>query len=348
MTPVDVVVVGGGFAGVATAWALARDGVRNGVLLEREPLLGAHASGRNAGMLRQAEADPTLRRLAVRSTATIRTLDQGSQHLFRPTGGLLIASGSYVDPLRNIARGMREDNIAAELLSNQAACLRFPELDAFRFDAALLSPEDGVVDIHALLSTYAAGARQAGWTFVTGCHVEQLWLEAGHIAGVHTSTGDFRSTSVVLALGAWAGELGSLTVTPYRRHLVMSGPSSRLIRSSPFIWDIGAGYYARSESDGVLLSPCDEEAFPAGSPEVSQEALTRLASLIDTHAPGLRDLGVRRSWACLRTFAPDRRPVIGPDPHVPGLYYVAGLGGFGVTTSPCVGEMASKHVRGVA
>ena len=73
---------------------------------------------------------------------------------------------------------------------------------------------------------------------------------------------------------------------------------------------------------------------------------TLLAEKLAAGAPALADVTIRRSWACLRTFAADRRPVIGPDPDLPGLFHVSGLGGFGMTTSAAVGELAATLLAG--
>jgi D-arginine dehydrogenase len=81
-------------------------------------------------------------------------------------------------------------------------------------------------------------------------------------------------------------------------------------------------------------------------PALDPEAEDLLVDKLLMHAPGLADISLRRSWACLRTFAPDRLPVIGWDPEIDGLFHVSGLGGFGVTTSLAIGEVASTLICG--
>lgn len=81
-------------------------------------------------------------------------------------------------------------------------------------------------------------------------------------------------------------------------------------------------------------------------PVVDPEAEDLLVDKLLKHAPGLADISLRRNWACLRTFAPDRLPVIGWDPEIDGLFHVSGLGGFGVTTSLAVGDIASTLICG--
>jgi D-arginine dehydrogenase len=81
-------------------------------------------------------------------------------------------------------------------------------------------------------------------------------------------------------------------------------------------------------------------------PALDPEAEDLLVDKLLKHAPGLADISLRRSWACLRTFAPDRLPVIGWDPEIDGLFHVSGLGGFGVTTSLAIGDVASTLICG--
>jgi D-arginine dehydrogenase len=115
----------------------------------------------------------------------------------------------------------------------------------------------------------------------------------------------------------------------------------------PFAWHLDAGFYLRPEGEGLLLSPCDESSHDPGVPNVDPAAADLLAAKLLGTAPSLADLELRTSWACLRTFAPDRRPVIGPDAEVAGLFHVSGLGGSGMGTSWAVGELAAALVRGL-
>jgi D-arginine dehydrogenase len=131
-----------------------------------------------------------------------------------------------------------------------------------------------------------------------------------------------------------------------RRHLFVSGRVEGASRNVPFVWVEGANFYWRGEGDGLLLSPCDETPSEPGLPSTDPAAAELLAQKLARHAPGLGDLPLRKNWACLRTFAPDRRPIVGPDPRLPGLFHVSGLGGFGMMTSAAIGELAALVLTG--
>jgi D-arginine dehydrogenase len=225
-------------------------------------------------------------------------------------------------------------------------------LETVAFDAALYSACEGVVDVHALLTHYLRIAREAGFELVTDCAVEALVVEAGRVVGVETTRGAVRAGVTIDASGAWAGRLGRagrrLPLQPVRRHLFVSGPVAGVTRMQPYAWVEDAGFYFRPEAEGLLLSPCDETPWEPCLPPTDPAAAELLAAKLVRFAPGLADLAIRKSWACLRTFAPDRRPIIGHDPDLPGLFHVSGLGGFGMMTSAATGDLAAALLTGAA
>jgi D-arginine dehydrogenase len=346
------VVVGAGFGGAATAWALGRAGLGPGIILEQEPAFGTHASGRNAALVKLSESDPVVRTLVVRSLRSIRAIELSEEPLVRRTGGLALASAaSTVQELDTVRDALAGDGVPAHLLSRDRACQVLPFLDLFDFQAALWSEDDGVADIHALLVRYLHLARVGGFTLRTNTHVEEIVMETGRAVGVRTDANEeIRADVVIDASGAWAGRLGRpsapLALTPMRRHLFVSAPLDSVRPDHAFAWLEDAGLYFRPEGNGLLLSPCDETAMPAGVPSTDPAAAELLAEKLGRVAPRLPDLAIRRQWACLRTFSTDRRPLVGHDAQVPGLFHVSGLGGFGMMCSAAIGELAATLLSG--
>jgi D-arginine dehydrogenase len=345
----DVVVIGAGFAGASVAAALTRAGMTGGLVLEREPLPGSHASGRNAAMARQLEEDPVLLKLAIEGVRRLRAKNVDGCPVLRQTGGLYLIHGKP-DRAAEWRAQLRQYCVPSELLPADIARQRFAFLNGFEFDYTLFCPTDGVVDIHALLSDLLEEARSAGFEVITDCACESLILEGSVVRGVRTSRGKIGACIVVDAAGAWAGNLGRLSaplpLKPVRRHLFVSADAGLLPGNAPLVWDLDVGYYVRPEGAGLLLCPCDETEHPPGMPAVDPQAEELLVDKILRYAPGLADISLRRNWACLRTFAPDRLPVIGWDLEIDGLFHVSGLGGFGVTTSLAIGDIASTLICG--
>jgi len=344
------VIIGAGFAGASTAHALARLGEGPGLVLERETTYGVHASGRNAGLLKISEDDALIRALAARTAERLKSVAATGTELVRYTGGLTLFPAEMAETSEALARHLRHGGVPAESLSAAEVLRRFPFLRRVSFDSALWCGAEGIVDVHALLTHFLRTARAGGFALRTGCGVEDLVTEGGRVVGVETSAGIIRAEVVVDATGAWAGRLGRadrrLPLRPMRRHLYVSGPVGESTRALPFVWYEGPDFYFRGEGDGLLLSPCDETPAEPGLPSTDPSVAELLADKLSRHAPGLGDLSLRKSWACLRTFAPDRRPTIGADPDLPGLVHVSGLGGFGVMTSAAVGEVAADLIMG--
>jgi len=344
----QVVIVGAGFAGAATAAALGRLGWGPGLILEREPIPGAHSSGRNAALAPQVEDDPVITALAVAGARRLREMAGSPEPVLRETGALYLGDDRDAAFLEAQVLALAALGVPAQVLTAGQARARFPFLGGLRFEAALLSPTDGVIDIHGLLLRYLAEARGSGFSLVTQCEVRTLLVEGRRATGVSTDRGDIRAEVVVDAGGAWAGRLGRetrpLPLRPMRRHLFVSGPAPGVPPDIPWVWDLAEGYYFRREGPGLLLSPCDATEHPPGLPGTDSEAEALLAEKLARRAPGLGDLEIRRAWACLRTFAPDRRPLIGWDPAVRDLFHVSALGGFGASTSPAVGEIAAAII----
>jgi D-arginine dehydrogenase len=347
------VIIGAGFAGAATAYALVRLGEGPGIVLEREDTYGVHASGRNAGLLKLTEDDAVIRALAVRTSAHLMAIEDVAPDLVRRTGGLTLAPASGVGGLREIREELERVGVASEVMDAAEARERFAllrHLSDGAFAGALFCATEGVVDVHALLTHYLRAARAGGFALRTGCSVEELVIEAGRVTGVRTAAGVIRAEVVIDASGAWAGRLAGadrrLPLQPMRRHLFVSGRVDGASRDVPFVWVEGASFYWRGEGDGLLLSPCDETPSEPGLPSTDPTAAELLARKLAQHAPGFGDLPLRKNWACLRTFAPDRRPIVGPDPRLAGLFHVSGLGGAGMMTSAAIGEVAAMVLTG--
>lgn len=354
METADVVIVGAGFAGAATAYHLTRRGVRNVLVLEREAVAGVHASGRNAALAFQVLSDAAEARLAVEGARFIAEPPEGFSPLplLRRTGSLLLAHAAGVARLRQAQYDAKRLGLECEVIDVDDAVRRVAALTGAPFAAAFWNPYDGVVDIHELLQSYLAGARRAGVRVEYRCGVTAVRVTRGHVAAVETERGVVETRCLVNAAGAWAGELGSLagigarTVVPRRRHLFQTVAESPVARDWPFVWHNDLDVYFRPEGEGLLMSPCDATPHPPREPVVDSAAEHWLAQKVARAFPALASVRIASAWACLRTFVRDERFVIGRDPDLDGLVWVAALGGHGMTTSAGVGRLGAAAVLG--
>jgi D-arginine dehydrogenase len=190
---------------------------------------------------------------------------------------------------------------------------------------------------------------------VTGARVTALRLSGGRIAGAETTVGFFPAAVVVNAAGAWAGpaaaalgegRLSDLGIAPFRRHLFHAPIPGPIDASCPWVWDLDHGVYFRVDPGGLTLSACDETPHPPGLPDIDPAATADLTGKLRLALPAAAGIAILPLRACLRTFAPDRKFVIGSDPRLEGFFWAAGLGGAGMTASISVGEMAAALLLG--
>ncbi|MCG8417418.1 MAG: FAD-binding oxidoreductase [Proteobacteria bacterium] len=349
-THADVVIVGGGFAGAATAYQLTRMGIADVVVVEREAACGYHASGRNAALGRQLTEDDGFTAFTVRGCEFLRNPPAGfsDQPLVRQTGSLLL-----VDHRRDIdamAARARRWNLPHERVTAAQLAQRWPYLHSVPTAGGVHFLTDGVIDVHAHLFGFLHGARKRGARIETNCEVIGLSPRGGAVA-VETGRGVIQARCAVLAAGAWVGQVGRLAgaepvqFAPIRRHLFVTETVPDLDRDAPFVWHVGAHeFYVRPEGNGYLLSGCDETEVAPSDVVPAQDAVEVLAAKLSPIVPALAGFGIARTWACLRTFTPDRRPLIGWDERLPWLFWVAALGGHGATGSAAVGETAARAI----
>jgi len=329
------VIVGAGFAGLSTACHLARRGVKDIVVIEREQGPGVFASGRNAGLLRQSSADEAL-------VPMLRRGARAARRLLRPIAGALQPAGSLI--LGGSVARLRAGPRAKVLESSDIVRgLRGP---------ALFDPEDAIVDPHALLRVYEQQARRRGVEICYGEALEDVAVRGGVVREVVTSRRTIPARGLVVAAGAWAGEVAAragstaIEIEILRRHLFRGHLDGRDCSDWPFVWHEDKGVYFRPEGNGLLLSPCDVEPHPARDPDCDPTMRDILAEKLLASFSGMGTWRLGPGWACLRTFTKDHRFLIGHDPSVQGLFWVAALGGHGLTTSWAVGHLAADVLLG--
>ncbi len=327
----NVVIIGAGFAGMATAWALQRLGISDVIVLEREVQPGRFASGRSAGLGRQLAEDEDTTSLAVRGAEILRQLP-----VWAPTGGVL-SFDDETNANAYLARARRYA-IQVEPGLKDVVMMRWPQLPELRITHALVVPSDGTIDVGALLALLMQNTRVEVATPVI--RIEP----ANRGANVITARGTIAARVVVDASGAWAGELvGAEPLSVFKRHVFIL--DATVPDYTPWLWHLGTGeMYLRRDGASVLASPCDAASGQPGHQEPDLVGEAHLRRLLDEADSALAGLPITRRWACQRAFTEDRRMRLGRDPTKPWLVWAAGLGGHGATAAPAVGERVAAAV----
>jgi D-arginine dehydrogenase len=350
----DVVIVGGGIAGASLAYFLGTHGGASVVLLEREAQPGHHATGRSAAVLAEVDPVPTLLDLKVAGGRFFRTPPPGFSEdpLLERSGLLVLLRDIEWEMLDAAAAALRERGVTAEVLAPTDATRLVPVLRPERWAGAILLPDDGRLDVHALLTSYLRHARAHGAVTQWRATVAAILRDGERCVGVRTADGDvLHARWVVNAAGAWAAEIGRLaeampiSLVPHRRTIVVFDPPGDIaVRDWPFVSCDQDGVYFAPESGGVLVSPMDEEPMAPQDAHADERQIAEAFERLGRVAPALVPRHVRRAWAGLRTFTPDRVPVVGEDPTRPGFFWLAGQGGCGIETSPILGRIAADLI----
>lgn len=349
MRTVPIVLVGGGIAGLATAWWLAQLGAREVVLLERSPALGRSATGHSAAILRSASDELLLEEFALASARFLCDPPGGfaPRPLVERVGVVLLGRGRESPPQgweRRVAHQRHARALQPAEFARLAPWFRAHGEDAWYF------PGEGRVDVERTVASFARGAAERGVELRTGAGVLRLERDgARHV--LELSDGTLLATErLVLAAGGWSARLGRaagsrIELQPTRRHLFLLAPRAGVDARGPIVWNERLGFYARPERGGLLACACDTAP---GAPEqhaVDERALRAFRAAAGEHL-GL-DTTPDDGWSGTRTFASDERFVIGPDPDVAGLHWVAGLGGHGITAGAAAGELAARQLLGL-
>jgi sarcosine oxidase, subunit beta len=350
----SVVVIGGGVMGLATAYELARAGVPDVVLLDRDAF-GAGSTCKAAGGVRAMFSDPVNVALGARSLETFRDFPArfGQEIDFAPVGYLFLLSTPQAVADFEAAVAVQNSLGVPSRMVDVAEALRLsPLVDADGLLAAAFSPTDGHCTPESVVLGYASAARRAGATLLPQCAATGIDVDGGRVTAVHTAAGTIRTDTVVCAAGAWSAEVGAwagvdLPVSPLRRQVLVTEPVPDLDPHTPFTIDFDTSFYFHREGRGLLMGMSDPDETPGFRLTRSDAWLPRLAAAIERRAPALAGVGVASGWAGLYEMTPDHNALIGRAADVGGFLYATGFSGHGFLMGPAVGEVVRDLYLGV-
>jgi D-arginine dehydrogenase len=346
----DFIVIGAGIAGASVAYELARSG--RVCLIEGEDRPGIHATGRSAALFAPTYGGREIRALTRSSRAFFNHPPSGfGEHaLLKQRGCLYPARSDQCERLGLMVEDIRSSGGQVAMLSKEEALARVPLLRPDYLVMAALDSDAMDIDVDALEQGFLRGARAAGAVLITKNWVTQAQRRNGTWS-IELTEGSVSAPIVINAAGAWADEVAAICgarpigLQPLRRTaLLIDAPAGVDIRHWPAVIDSDEQFYFKPDAGKLLLSPADETPDKPG--DAHPEELD-IAICVDRVQAAL-DIQVQRvshSWAGLRTFSPDRTPVVGFDPDVAGLFWCAGQGGYGIQTAPAMARTAAALAR---
>ena len=349
MQTADVVIIGGGIAGVSAAAELAADA--RVVVLESESQPGYHATGRSAAYFAAAYGKKIIRDITGSCEGFLRNPPDGftETELFLPRDCMFFGREDQLDQLN----AMQADNPRLEFIDARRVCERVPVMSPDYIHGAMWDKKGGDLDVDAILQGYLRLLRRRDGQVLNNHRVSGL----SHESGLWTVTaGDqvFQAPVVINAAGAWVESvaqlagLAALGLSPLRRTaLTIDPPGGADIRSWPEMVDADEGFYFKPDAGQIMISPADETPTePCDAQPEDIDVATGVYRF--EQATGLDIRRVNHSWAGLRTFAPDRVFVAGFDPRTEGFFWLAGQGGYGVQSSPAMAKLTANLITGKA
>ncbi len=337
----EIVVIGGGVAGLSVAAEVSKD--LPVTVLEQEDNVGHHASGRSAALFEENYGLPS----------TVALNKASKQHHFEANGGYLTPRGFLILGKPHERDAFLDDatTLGATEISVEEACARVPILDKASVGYAAYHSEAYDFDTDRLLQDYIRQIKSNGGAVETKSRVSSITrTETGW--KVSAGSDEFVCQKLINASGAWADQVATLAgivpvgITPHRRSMArIPAPGGLDVSAWPMFFGTGETWYAKPDAGALIVSPAEEDPVAPhdawAEDMVLAEGLARYEEMVTE--PVTRLLA---SWAGLRSFAPDRTLVLGPDPMDPSFVWCAGQGGYGFQTAPAASRLVADLLLG--
>ena len=340
---IDFLVIGGGIAGLSVAARLTKLG--SVTLLERESALGYHTSGRSAAMFEETYGAPSVVALNRASKPYLADENGG---VLGPRGLLLVGSADQAAAFAKDVITMEMQDISVTEALDMVPILNPAVVDRAAFHTGALD-----IDTDLLMQNFARDLRKQGGQIMLKAEVTAI-NRTGTGWQITTASAEYAARHLVNAAGSWADIVAQMAgialvgLTPLRRSMArIPAPGGHDVSRWPMVFGPGEDWYAKPDAGALIVSPAEEDpshphdAF--ADDMVLAEGLARYEAYVTE--PVTRLLA---NWAGLRTFAPDRQLVLGPDPLDPTFIWCAGQGGYGFQTSPAASQLVADLLAGTA
>jgi D-arginine dehydrogenase len=349
----DVLIIGAGIAAASLGYFLAPHA--RVTLLEREAQPGYHSTGRSAALFLASYGTEQVRALTRASRAFLDQPPPGFADvpILSPRGALFAATPEQADLLDEHCALLASLSPLSRRLSRDETVAMVPVLRPERLLGGALEPDASDIDVHALHQGYLRGLRRQGGQLV--CDAEVTHIERHGAEWIVMAGGrEHRAAVLVNAAGAWCDEVARLAgvapigLQPKRRSaFTFAPPPGQDVTQWPSVVGADESWYIKPDAGVLLGSPANADPVPPHDVQPEELDIALAIDRIET-ATTLQIRRPIRTWAGLRSFVADGDLVGGFDAHVPGFFWVAAQGGYGIQTSAAMGQACAALLRGMA
>ena len=348
----DIVIIGGGVAGMALAAELTAIKAGKVIVLEKG-YIGSGNSTRNVGRVRAPQLTEKLTKIALKCQKKYDALGEelGFNILFRRGGyAWLLYDNDEVSHMRKICEMHHRLGVKSELLDPEDTLRRLPVLNSGEpLKGALFHAKDGIVHHDAVVMAYCQKAYLQGASIYQDCEVKKINLKEGRIIGVESSQGSFDCSLIVNAAGPSSSAVARLAgieipSAPLRREVMVTMPVKPLMDCACTFYRPNEGWFNQTMRGEIVAGAVDAKEPFGYNRSTSFNFLSRTSSLLIRKAPILGSLKIQRSWAGMYDITPDHNPLIGQCKEVKGFYQLNGWSGRGMLLAPYMSELLAEQI----
>ncbi|MGA2531436.1 MAG: FAD-binding oxidoreductase [Candidatus Aminicenantales bacterium] len=347
----DIAIIGGGIIGVSAAYHLAKKGA-DVILLERNRFFGEESTAKAAGGVRAHFGTEINVRLSQISIAEFEGFEAetGYPSSLVRTGYLFVLTREPLLRAFQAKLPMWDRlGVRTEWWSGDDVRKRLPMM---RWDDALTGvwgPDDGLADPGSVVQGYVSAGSRAGARFFGNAEVSAIRTAGGRVESVLTSAGEVATRRVVIAAGAWSGQVGRLAgadipIVPSRRQIMVTAATPEIPADFPFVTEFARSLYFHREGPGLLIGMSNPGQTPGFDQTIDEDWQLTTLEAAAGRMPRLEQTGIARRWAGLYEMTPDHHPLLGPVGVVDGLYIIAGFSGHGFMHGPAAGLIAAEEI----
>jgi sarcosine oxidase subunit beta len=350
----DVVIIGGGIVGLATAFNLARLKFGQIALLEKESFIGAGATAKCAGGIRAQFNSKVNIQVSMKAIEIFENFEEitGEAALYDQVGyTFVLTDQNTFDPYLKAAELQKSLGLDVRILGPDDIKKLAPPVRTDDIIKATFCPKDGLGDPHEFMQGYFRAAKKLGVEIFTETPVTGISTRDGKISGVTTEKGDISTPLVVNAAGPQSKLIGKMIdidipIEPYRRQIVTTGELDFIPVSMPMVVDVSSGLYCHKESKGLLMGWADKSVQPGFDQSLDPDYTDSILEKALDRIPKLETAEIANSWAGLYATTPDHHAIIGFHDECDGFFTVGGFSGHGFMHAPAAGLLAAELIAG--